>query len=217
MKKKLNELNRKIRHSRKKNDGLIHKRNALRKAIESAKSGTEPKRPVPEPKFIFKERELAFGGAYRSYRVEGVPKMDPEMFFRRIREGLTEAIKRELGFRNLARVETTTWIRFIKDTERIELAFNSRMMNLHRGSDLDQIVDEMFADMMTQIENRALLKGQFHSKSKLSSNERARKMQNNEPSLTSMRRMVLEISHSKVRNLSKMEVAILKVLSLIFL
>ena len=39
----------------------------------------------PEPKFIFKEREKAFGGAYRSYRVEGVPKMDPETFFRRIR------------------------------------------------------------------------------------------------------------------------------------
>ena len=34
MKKKLNELNRKIRHSKKKNDGLIHKRNALRKAVE---------------------------------------------------------------------------------------------------------------------------------------------------------------------------------------
>ena len=59
------------------------------------------------------------------------------------------------------------------------------------------------------------IKGQLHSKNKLSSNERARKMQKNEPSLTSMRQMVLEISHSKFRNLSKMEVAILKVFSLI--
>ena len=119
MKKKLNELNRKIRHSKKKNDGLIHKRNALRKAIENVKSRTEPKRPVPKPKFIFKECEKAFGVAYRSYRVEGVPKMDPEMFFRRIREGLIEAIKRELGSRNSPGVQTTTWIRFMKDNERI--------------------------------------------------------------------------------------------------
>ena len=37
MKKKLYELNRKIRHSRKKHDGMIHKRNALRKAIEGLK------------------------------------------------------------------------------------------------------------------------------------------------------------------------------------
>ena len=82
-----------------------------------------------EPKFIFKEREQAFGHAYRSYRVEGVRKMDPETFFRRIRRGLIEAIKRELGSRNSARLQTTTWIRFVKDNERIELAFNSRMMN----------------------------------------------------------------------------------------
>ena len=61
-----------------------------------------------------------------------------------------------------------------------------------------------------------LIKGQLHSKSKSSSNERAQKMQKNEPSLTSMRQMVLEISQPKVRNLSKMEVAILKVFSLIF-
>ena len=49
----------------------------------------------------------------------------------------------------------------MKDNERIELAFNSRMMNLHQGSDLDQIVDEMFAHMMTQIENPALLNSSF--------------------------------------------------------
>ena len=62
---------------------------------------------------------------------------------------------------------------------------------------------------------RNILKGQLHSKNKLSSNERVRKMQKHELSLTSMRQMVLEISHSKVRNLNKMEVAILKVFSLI--
>ena len=161
MKKKLNELNRKIRHSKKKHDGLIHKRNALRKAIESAKHGAEPQQSVPELKFIFKKCKQAFGGAYRIYRVEGTPKMDPETFFRRIREGLIEKIKQELGSRNSARIQTTTWIRFIKDNKRIELAFNSRMMNLHRGSDLDQIVDEMFPHMMTQIENPVLLNTRF--------------------------------------------------------
>ena len=94
-------------------------------------TGNQTKREeLNEPEWNFKEREQAFGGAYRSYRVEGVPKMDPETFFRRIREGLIEAIKRDLGSRNSARVQTTTWIRFVKDNERIELAFNSRMMNL---------------------------------------------------------------------------------------
>ena len=55
MKKKLDELNRKIRHSKKKHDGLIHKRNSLRKAIEGLKRSTKPEvlgprtaEPVPE-------------------------------------------------------------------------------------------------------------------------------------------------------------------------
>ena len=65
MKKKLDELNRKISHSRKKHDGMIHKRNALRKAIEVLKCDTKPE-PVPEPEWNFKEREQAFGRAYRS-------------------------------------------------------------------------------------------------------------------------------------------------------
>ena len=60
------------------------------------------------------------------------------------------------------------------------------------------------------------LKGQLHSKNKFSSNEERETCKKNEPSPTSMRQMVLEISHSKFRNLSKMEVAILKVLSVIF-
>ena len=48
MKKELDELNRKIRHSRKKHDGMIHKRNSLRKAIEDLKHVTKPE-PMPEP------------------------------------------------------------------------------------------------------------------------------------------------------------------------
>ena len=51
----------------------------------------------------------------------------------------------------------TTWIRFIKDDDRVELVFNSRMTDVHQRSNLDQIVDGMITHMMTQIENPALL------------------------------------------------------------
>ena len=57
------------------------------------------------------------------------------------------------------------------------------------------------------------LKGNSNIKNKWSSNERARKIKKNELSLTSMRQMVLEISFPKFSNLSKMDVAILKVFS----
>ena len=87
--------------------------------------------------------------------------MDVETFFNRIRKGLIELIKQELNDLNSARIQTTTWIRFIKDYDQVELAFNSRMINVHRGSDLDQIVDGMIAHMKTQIENPALLSSRF--------------------------------------------------------
>ena len=94
MKKRLDELNRKIRHSRKKHDGMIHKRNALRKAIADIKSLAI--QPIIEPEWNFTEHERAFGGAYRSYRVNGRPRMDYSTFFGRIRGGLIDLIKREL-------------------------------------------------------------------------------------------------------------------------
>ena len=58
MKKKLDELNRKIRHSRKKHDGIVHKRNALRKVIDEIKHGSKPLPPKPD--WNFKEHKRAF-------------------------------------------------------------------------------------------------------------------------------------------------------------
>ena len=121
------------------------------------------------------ELEEAFGGAYRSYRVNGRPKIDVDTFFNRIGKRLIELIKRELKTRTSARIQTTVWIRFIRDgsprglgkahdeegQERVELAFNSLMTSVFRGSETDQIVDGMIANMKFQIENPALLNTRF--------------------------------------------------------
>ena len=59
----------------------------------------------------------------------------------------------------------TTWIRFIREDEegqeRVELAFNSLMTSVHRGSNLFKIVNEMIVNMEFQIENPALLNSRF--------------------------------------------------------
>ena len=136
---------------------------------ERGATSTEPK--------LFKPRELeqAFGGAYRSYRVNGRPKMDVDMFFNRIRKELIGLIKRELKTRTSARIQTTVWIRFVRDgpprgpgeahdeegQERVELAFNSLMTSVYRGSKMDKIVDGMIDNMKFQIENPALLNSRF--------------------------------------------------------
>ena len=45
----------------------------------------------------------------------------------------------------------TTWIRLIKDDDKVELAFNSRMMDVHQGSNLDQIVDGMIVQSFVKV------------------------------------------------------------------
>ena len=84
MKKKLNELNRKIRHSKKKHDGMIYKRNALKKAIEGIKHGTKPASEKSVPNWRSIERD--FNGSYRRYRVNGRPRIDANTFLSWIRE-----------------------------------------------------------------------------------------------------------------------------------
>ena len=86
--------------------------------------------------------------------------MDPDTFFNRIRKSLIELLKRE-SRTGAIRAQTTTWIRFKKDDELVELAFNSRMMNVYNLSDLDEIVDEMINHTKEQIENPALLNSRF--------------------------------------------------------
>ena len=62
-------------------------------------------------------------------------------------------------------MQTTTWIRFIREDEegqeKVDLAFNSLMTSVYRGSDLDQIVGGMVANMKFQMENPALLNSRF--------------------------------------------------------
>ena len=134
---------------------------------ERGAASTEPKpfKPI--------ELEQAFRGSYRSYRVNGRPKIDVDTFFNRIRKGLIELIKRELKTRTSARIQMTAWIRFIREApggplyddeegqERVELAFNSLMTSVYRGREPDQIVDGMIANMKFQIENPALLNSRF--------------------------------------------------------
>ena len=140
----------------------------------TSSTGNETRIKEPEP-FKPIELEQAFGGAYRSYRINGRPKIDVDTFFNRIGKGLIELIKRELKTRTSARIQTTAWIMFVRDghprgpgeahdedgQEKVELALNSLMTSVYRGSEMDQIVDGMTANMKFQIENPALLNSRF--------------------------------------------------------
>ena len=153
MKKKIGKLN---GHSKRKHDDLISKRNLVKKKIKELKGSREP-----EEYFSLVELEQAFGRAYSSYRINGRSRMDIDTFFDWIRQNLIGMMNREIQDLGSARVQTTLWIRFIKKyadriIDREGFPFNSRMMEIFQGSDLNEIVNKMFAHMKAQIESSAL-------------------------------------------------------------
>ena len=85
--------------------------------------------------------------------------MDYDTFFSRIKSQLIIALKKAKARSN--KVQTTTWISFRKDDELVRLAFNSRMMEVHSLSEINEIANEMIAHMKIQIENPALLNSRF--------------------------------------------------------
>ena len=70
--------------------------------------------------------EGAFGGAYSSYRIDGVEGMDLPTFYSKTRDSILSILRRESA-RRAKRSQTTTWIRFTKGSEYVDVAFNSRM------------------------------------------------------------------------------------------
>ena len=86
--------------------------------------------------------------------------MDADMFFTRTRRCLIELLTKESRTRAV-RSQATTWIRFTKDGDMVELAFNSRMLNVYNLTDINEIVDGMITHMKQQIENPALSDSKF--------------------------------------------------------
>ena len=86
--------------------------------------------------------------------------MDPDTFLNRVRRFLIDLMTKELRTR-VVRSQATTWIRFMKDSEMVELAFNSRMLNIYSLSDMNEIVNAMITHMAQQIENLALSDSKF--------------------------------------------------------
>ena len=143
VRKKLEELNRKIRRAKGKSKrNLMLKREALKLQLIDT-----------SPKLI----DGAFGGNYSKYRIEG---MDVPTFFSKIRASIGNVLRKETSQRSI-RCQTTTWLRFIKDNEYVDQAFNSRMTPVYMLSEMDTIVQEMVSHMAQQVDNPRLRDSKF--------------------------------------------------------
>ena len=150
LKRKIEELNRKIRRAKGKTKrNLIAKKEALKLQLSFQQLDMTPR-------LI----EGAFGGNYSKYRIDGVEGMDLPTFFSRIRNSITTVLKKETSSRSV-RAQTTTFIRFMKGDELITLAFNSRMTPVYYLNDIDSLVQSMIEHMTQQVDNPALRDSKF--------------------------------------------------------
>ena len=87
--------------------------------------------------------------------------MDLETQLELARGSVTNLITKELKDSNLVKVETTAWIQFKAEDENgdgniirddmVDKAFNSRIMEVFKGSNLNEIIEEMFAHMKIKL------------------------------------------------------------------
>ena len=155
IKKKIEDINRKIRRVKEGN-----------KSKNKAKNRLTTKREAPKlqlsdttPKLI----EGAFGGNYNKYRINGIEGMDLPTFFSKIRSSINNVLRKETSERSI-RSQTTTWIRFMKADEYVNLAFNNIMTPVYMLSDIDSMVQSMINHMSQQVDNPALRDSSFSTK-----------------------------------------------------
>ena len=152
IKKKIEDINRKIRRVKggnKSNNKAKNRLIAKREALKLQLSDTTPK-------LI----EGAFSGNYSKYRINGIEGMDLPTYFSKIRTSISNVLRKETSKR-VIRAQTTTWIRYIKEDKYIDRAFNSITTPVYMLSNIDSIVQSMINHMAQQVENPSLRDSKF--------------------------------------------------------
>ena len=96
---------------------------------------------------------------------------EQETFLKETSGSVANLITEELQDLDAVKVQMTTWVRFKVEVEdgdgnivRVDMvkkAFNSQIMEVFQGSDLGEIIKEVFTHMKTQVENLALANSGF--------------------------------------------------------
>ena len=134
-----------------------------------------------------KEHETALKGAFRSFRSPGLPKADVDTYTERITPHINKLVEDQVGELGSAKVQLSMWVKWKKQEEIaiqldpeemqklgipegqapgvydiiVENVFNSKMTEVFQGSNIEELLQNMFAYIKTQIENPKLPKSGF--------------------------------------------------------
>ena len=123
------------------------------------------------------EHEQAFRGSYKSFRVAGMEKTDIDKYMEEVRPHLKTLCEEQLQRLGSAKVQLHMWVMWKKEEEVLlsledgemtttrvdqkDMGYKSRMMEMFAGSDIDEILEAMFAYIKTLVEHPKLPKSGF--------------------------------------------------------
>ena len=132
------------------------------------------------------EHERALKGAYKSFVMSGVPKIDVDRYFDQTKPHIKTLIKNQLKEMGSAKIIMTLWVRWkkaimplieldpedAKNTQnvdrstgynhiRVEMPFNSLMAEFFEGSNINDLMQGMLAHIKTQVENHGMPESGF--------------------------------------------------------
>ena len=104
------------------------------------------------------EHETALKDAYRSFRSPGLPKTDVDTFIEKITPYMKTLIDQQIREMGSAKAQLCMWIKWKKREDIhgevheiiVEKAFNSKMVEIFQGSNIEEILEQMFAYLKTQ-------------------------------------------------------------------
>ena len=134
-----------------------------------------------------KEHEPALKGAFKSFRSPGLPKADVDTYIERITPHIKKLVEEQVGELGSAKVQLSMWVKWKKQEEIaiqldpeeiqklgisegqapgvydiiVEKVFNNKMTEVFQGSNIEELLQNMFAYIKTQIENPKLPKSGF--------------------------------------------------------
>ena len=133
-----------------------------------------------------KEHKHALHKSFRSFRIPAIEKADVDGYIAVVTPNVKTLIEEQVKELGAAKVQLSMWIQWkkkivrvipldeeeLKETKdvpdsegdayiRIEKVFNSKMMEIFQGSDVDELLMEMFAHIKTQVEHPALPQSGF--------------------------------------------------------
>ena len=134
-----------------------------------------------------KKHETALKGAFRSFRSPGLPKADVDTYIEKITPHIKKLVEEQVGELGSAKVQLSMWLKWKKQEEIaiqldpeeiqklgipegqapgvyniiVEKVFNSKMTDVFQGSNIEELLQNMFAYIKSQIENPKLPKSGF--------------------------------------------------------